>query len=66
MKRGNILEGGFHCDACVDEVKKAKPELANLIRTSERLVRSRREAMLSMFHVRQPPARVTRPALFAL
>jgi hypothetical protein len=59
MKRGNILEGEFHCDAWVDEVKKAKPELANLIRTSARLGRSRRETRLPMFNVRQPPARVT-------
>jgi Rap1a immunity proteins len=51
--------GESHCDACVDEVKKAKPELANLIRRSERLGRSRREAMPLMFNVGQPRVRVT-------
>jgi hypothetical protein len=44
----------FHCDACVDEVKKAKRELANLIRGSERLGGSRSEAMPLMFNVGQP------------
>jgi hypothetical protein len=46
----------FHCDACVDEVKKAKRELANLIRGSERLGGSRSEAMPLMFNVGQPRA----------